>query len=30
LWGRTTELADPLSPVGDDAVLDGWLSIAGM
>jgi uncharacterized protein (TIGR03083 family) len=30
LWGRTSELSDDLSPVGDDAVLAAWLSIAGM
>lgn len=30
LWGRTSPLADQLSPVGDEAVLDAWLSIAGM
>lgn len=30
LWGRTSELSDELSPVGDPAALDAWLSIAGM
>jgi hypothetical protein len=30
LWGRTSELTDDLSPVGDESVLDAWLAIAGM
>jgi uncharacterized protein (TIGR03083 family) len=30
LWGRTSELSDDLSPVGDESVLDAWLVIAGM
>lgn len=30
LWGRTSGVDEPLSPVGDAAVLDAWLSIAGM
>jgi uncharacterized protein (TIGR03083 family) len=30
LWGRREGLDEPLSPVGDEAVLTAWLSIAGM
>ena len=30
LWGRDTERADELSPVGDGWVLAEWLTIAGM
>lgn len=30
LWGRDTDRADELSPVGDESVLDAWLQIAGM
>jgi uncharacterized protein (TIGR03083 family) len=30
LWGRTEGLESPLEPVGDEAVLASWLSIAGM
>ena len=30
LWGRTGDRADELSPVGDEAVLSAWMSIAGM
>lgn len=30
LWGRTSGLGEPLSPVGDESVLAAWLSIAGM
>ena len=30
LWGRTRDLTEPLSPVGDESVLDAWLAIAGM
>jgi len=30
LWGRTSEGADELSPIGDESVLESWLSIAGL
>jgi uncharacterized protein (TIGR03083 family) len=30
LWNRKTPRADELSPVGDESVLAGWLTIAGM
>ncbi|MEO6651594.1 MAG: maleylpyruvate isomerase family mycothiol-dependent enzyme [Ilumatobacteraceae bacterium] len=30
LWGRESDRADELSPVGDESVLDAWLSVAGM
>ena len=30
LWGRTSELSDELSQVGDESVLDAWLALAGM
>lgn len=30
LWGRNSPLVDQLSPVGDEQVLDDWLTIAGM
>lgn len=30
LWGRDDERSAELSPVGDEVVLDAWLSIAGM
>lgn len=30
LWGRESDRAGELSPVGDPTVLDGWLSIHGM
>jgi uncharacterized protein (TIGR03083 family) len=30
LWGRESGRADELSPVGDTAVLEAWLAIAGM
>lgn len=30
LWGRDSSGRDELSPVGDEAVLDAWLTIAGM
>ena len=30
LWNRTTPRADELSLVGDESVLEGWLTIAGM
>ncbi len=30
LWGRRSERADELGPVGDDAVLDAWLSLGGV
>jgi hypothetical protein len=28
LWNRDTERADELSPVGDESVLDAWLSLS--
>ena len=30
LWGRTSDDADQLSPVGDESVLDAWLAIGGV
>ena len=30
LWGRTDGLTEPLSPVGDLTVLEGWLAASGM
>ncbi len=30
LWGRDSNRADELSPVGDESVLADWLAIAGM
>lgn len=30
LWGRTSEGAGELSPIGDESVLESWLSIAGL
>ncbi len=30
LWGRDSDRADELSPVGDQSVIDAWLAIAGM
>jgi uncharacterized protein (TIGR03083 family) len=29
LWGRTSQRADEMSPVGDESVLDAWLDIGG-
>ena len=29
LWGRTSQRADEMSPIGDESVLDAWLDIGG-
>ncbi len=30
LWGRISDDADQLSPVGDESVLDAWMAIGGV